>query len=280
MLDVTDFQLPCVATAVAKELSQHNLQVLKEALVCVDDFVGSWSLHPLWKDTLLSSTAPEFTSLLFSILQLLRHSNRGVTSSAREILKKWFLLDANDSPESIRRNNGSFFFRLICTNFQEALKFKPNSLDALLLWLADDLLTFIARRWALLFLTGGFLAAFDCDIRDESLSYLLQTLAPLFSHRDEKTREAALTAMSHLFALDNLWFQLLATSATAPLSLHFISIPATSSLLEDQMSPVTAEFFKGLSAASSWRRAEGRVLQTVAGFLRKTTAVGSGEGEV
>jgi hypothetical protein len=278
---MADSELPPVASALTKELSQHNLQVLKEALVCADDLLGSWSLLPLWKDLVLTTASVpvrEVSGLLISILQLLRHSNRSVASSARELLRKWFLLDASDSPQSLRQNHGSLLFRLVCALFQEALKLKPTGLDVLLQWLAEDLLPATARRWALLFLSGAGLVAFESEIRDESLSRLLQTLSPLLRHRDEKTREAALSAASHLFALDHLWFQLMA--ASPPPSLSLLSVPSATALLVDQMSPVVAGFLKGLTAEPSWRRAEGRVLHAVAGFLRKTTAmaaVGGGE---
>jgi hypothetical protein len=254
-----------------KELAQSNLQVLKDALLCVEGLVGACFVHTLWRDLVSASSSGvsvEVNGLLVGLLQLIRHSNRGVSSTAAEVLRKWFGLDANDSCQSLKLNHGSLLLRLVCTHFQEAIKRKPASIDVLLLWLAE-LLELTAMRWAEFLRKCTALEIFDPFVREELTVQLVKILSLFVQHKDEKTREAAFVVASHLFALDTLWLQLV-SSPPLP-SILSLSIPSSISLLLETISPAVGLFLQDLSKQPAWRRHEGKVLQTVDRVLRKLT---------
>jgi hypothetical protein len=286
-LDQTDTQLlpllPSLSSALTKELSQHNLQVLKEALLCAEALLRSWfsPLLPLCRQLVLSSALPDLSSeqapsdlslslsqslsgLLIATLHLLRHSNRSVSSSARDLLRLWFDLDLeNDADADANNSSLSILFRHTCTLFQDALHLKPTGLDVLLHWLADDLLTATALRWGHKGRDSGKTGETKVTTGEESVSHLLRTLSSLLRHRDDKTRESALSAASHLLALDLLFTQ-------RQSQLLLVPAPLTTALLQQRLSPAAAEFLEGLTTEPAfWRRAEGRVLQIVENLLRR-----------
>lgn len=267
-LQLIDGRFYSLMTVLTKELSQSNLQVLKEALSCVDDFMNCWRNYTPWGEHIRTPhlTPSELTLLLVSLIQLLRHSNRAIITSSMELLRKWFEMDASDSPDKLKLTHGARFLVLVSLHFQEAVKAKPTGIDLLLHWFVE-ILTLTGQRWCQFRTTSALLFILESSERQEELiSRFIQMLSPLLRHKDEKTRDASLLALGHVCSLDLFWYRHVSNPTASP---SLVTIPNSFSELLDQLPPVTAQYMREISTDSSWKRSEGKFLQAVNSFMRK-----------
>lgn len=253
------FQL--LVNILIKEVSQHNLQVLKESLSCLEEFFLF-----LRRSSLLHIMNPsnQIKDLFKNIFKLIRHANRGIIDASISLLKVWFENDMNETCTILKLSHGSIFFYMITTSMFNEIYQKVVG-DSQLRWF-NDLLFMVAQRWCQFYNMNKISNdIFNETIRNEIISSIYNSLPVLLCHKDEKIREASFNILGNLLALDIFWSQLSSqpSSTISPTltSLNFFSLEITSdiSLIENLLSSPSKSFLTTISNEVYWQRNIGKI---------------------
>lgn len=245
-------------TILTREASHSNLQVLKESLGCIEEFLNFSNRFSLNINNLLD----QMKDLLKVIFKLIKHSNHGIIETSTLLLKVWFEidLDIDKNLSILQLSHGSIFFQMITSIFHEIF-FKVIG-DLQLKWF-NELIFMTGQRWCYFFVKNISTNIFNNLIREEIIHHIQDGLPILLCHRDEKIREASCTLFGNLLALDILWSKLNSSpslSISELISFLSVEIVTDISLINHLSTSCTIQtFLNKITTELYWQKIIGKV---------------------